>query len=376
MRALALCALSAAVSTGAFAQDEEGGDIVVDEAGGGDENFGGDDTPTPPPPKGAKKTDDGGGETTAPETYIVRPGDTLWNLSQRFLNNPWYWPRIWSYNQSLDNPNWIYPGGQIRFYPGNEITPPPKQDEADQEPDFEDIEGGGFEGDGVGDRFNDVGNDRRRRDFFVPNEQLQDAGQVLNSPEEKRFLAVGDRIYVKLKKQNKPGDVLQVFRPGRDVRHPVTGANLGRMVEMVGELRVDLLSREQALGTIMQSWDTLERGDYVAELPVQGEPVKAQENQKNVKAYVVETGKTELRFFGEQNTILVDKGSSDGVQLGNMFIVVRAGDPYTKEYSGLADEDIGEVLIIETQKNNSTGLIINATRELVPGDRAEMRLPR
>ena len=34
----------------------------------------------------------------APETYTIQPGDTLWNLSAKFLNNPWYWPKVWSIN--------------------------------------------------------------------------------------------------------------------------------------------------------------------------------------------------------------------------------------------------------------------------------------
>ncbi len=329
-----------------------------DEAGyGGDDRKGG--------------NDDGGGTTAAPESYTVQPGDTLWNLSQRFLNNPWYWPKIWSYNQSLDNPNWIYPGSTIRFYPGDGpiVIDNPKEED---EPDFDDVgEGGGFEGD-IGNRIN-VGNDRRRREFFVPNDKLEDAGQVLNSPEEKQLLSITDRAYVKLKKTGQPGQVLQIFRPSRELRHPVTGANLGKIVEMVGEVRVDLLSREQALGTIMESWDPIERGDYVGELPVETEPVRAVANTKAVKGYVVDAGRTVLSYVGDNYTVILDKGSNDGVQIGNSFIVVRAGDPYTKQYSGLADEDIGEILIVETSKTVSTGLMIQANREVVPGDRAEMR---
>lgn len=375
MRAFAVAAL-ATLAIPAFAQ-EQGGDpveeVVSDDAPGdtGGENFGGDQPVMAQP----KPQDGGGAETSAPETYTVRPGDTLWTLSQRFLNNPWYWPRIWSYNQELDNPNWIYPGRQIRFYPGSEAPVAPEP--ADEgEPDFEDVGAGGFEGDGVGDRFADVGNNRRRREFFVPNDELKDAGQVLNSPEEKRYLSTTDRSYIKLKKDHKPGDVLQVFRPSREIRHPVTGASLGRIVEMMGEVRVDLLSRDQALGTLTASWDAIERGDYVGELPVETDVVKAVENTKNVKGYVVDTGKVVLNYLGENYIAILDKGSNDGVQVGNTFMVVRAGDPYTKEYSGMADEDVGEILIIEVNKTVSTGMLINATREIVPGDRAELRVPK
>ena len=63
------------------------------------------------------------GNTNAPETYVVRYGDTLWDLCARFLNNPWYWPKIWSYNGGLDNPHWIRPGTVLRFYPQSDEAP-------------------------------------------------------------------------------------------------------------------------------------------------------------------------------------------------------------------------------------------------------------
>lgn len=346
------------------AADAEG--ARAEEAGGDDGGGGGGDD------VGFGGGDGGGGgySSSAPESYVVQPGDTLWNLSQRFLNNPWYWPKIWSYNQSLDNPNWIYPGSTIRFYPGEAVFDP----QPEPEEDFVDTDqGGGFDDISLDDRMN-VGASRRRREFFVPADKLEDAGQVLNSPEEKRYLAAEDRAYVKLKKTGQPGQVLQLFRPTRELRHPVTGANLGKIVELVGEVRVDLLSKEQALGTILESWDPIERGDYVGELPIDSELVKSVANTKSVKGYVVDAGTTKLSYVGDNYTVILDKGSNDGVQVGNSFIVVRAGDPYTKQYTGLADEDIGEILIVETTKTVSTGLLIQAGREIVPGDRAEMRV--
>jgi hypothetical protein len=373
MRAIAVAAF-VTFAVNAAAQDDTvtEGRAPDADASATDDSFGGDQPAASPAPKG----DVDGGSAVAPEAYLVRPGDTLWNLSQRFLNNPWYWPKVWSYNQELDNPNWIYPGTQIRFYPGTD-APIVQADESEgEEPAFDDMGGGGFEGDGVGDRFADVGNDRRRREFFVPTDKLDEAGQVQNSPEEKQLLAVNDRVYVKLKKQRKPGDVLQLFQPGRELRHPVTGAALGRMVEMVGQIRVDQLSRDQALGTVTDSWDVIERGVYVGELPVETDPVRVVENEKNVKAYVVDAGPRGNTFVGDNYTIVVDKGTSDGVGAGNVFTLVRAGDPYTRQYSGLADEDIGEVVIVEASKNVSTGLLLKAGREIVAGDRAEMRVNR
>src|SRR5512145_1126043 len=78
---------------------------------------------------------EGQGAVPPPDTYTVRPGDTLWDLSGRFLNNPWYWPKVWSYNPDITNPHWIDPGQLLRFYPSAEEAPVRVEPVAEAEPE-------------------------------------------------------------------------------------------------------------------------------------------------------------------------------------------------------------------------------------------------
>ncbi|MBL8915647.1 MAG: LysM peptidoglycan-binding domain-containing protein, partial [Archangium sp.] len=64
------------------------------------------------------------GKASAPGTqHTVERGDTLWDLSQRYLGSPWYWPKVWSYNPEIANPHWIYPGNEVRFFASGEEVP-------------------------------------------------------------------------------------------------------------------------------------------------------------------------------------------------------------------------------------------------------------
>jgi hypothetical protein len=51
----------------------------------------------------------------APDQYVVKTGDTLWDISKVFLRDPWYWPEIWYVNPQVQNPHLIYPGDVLKL---------------------------------------------------------------------------------------------------------------------------------------------------------------------------------------------------------------------------------------------------------------------
>ena len=75
-------------------------------------------------------------EEYAPQTqvYIIERGDTLWDISSRFLESPWYWPQLWALNPYITNPHLIYPGEPIALAPAEPImvaeAPPPVEEPA------------------------------------------------------------------------------------------------------------------------------------------------------------------------------------------------------------------------------------------------------
>lgn len=60
----------------------------------------------------------------APEEYTVEDGDTLYDICDQLIDEPDYWPKLWSLNPEIRNPHFIFPRMRLKFFPGDATTPP------------------------------------------------------------------------------------------------------------------------------------------------------------------------------------------------------------------------------------------------------------
>ena len=361
-----------------------------------------------PPPEGSAIALDGGrGAVNAPDTYVVRPGDTLWDLSGRFLNNPWYWPKVWSFNPEIDNPHWIEPGAVLHFYRASEESPArveavaaetgPAEEPAVEAPrELDDFSRADLKAPVSADDEEEVmvaGPNRIgyvaprgrlvRRSAFVTQHEVDGSGALTAAFNERTLLTNLDRCYATFK-ANAPtrvGETYLVYRTERPIDHPVTGQRLGYQTKILGTARVVAVDAKAATVVLGQTFEEVQRGDLLgpwSEKLIR--PVEMRPNARDVKGLIVAAQLDVITQMGENHIVFVNRGKADGVEEGNVFSVIRSGDPVGRDTNQvlddrtLPDETIGSLMVVDVKEGVSTALVTRSLSELLIGDRVEMRV--
>jgi LysM domain-containing protein len=364
----------------------------------------------------------------APDEYTIQKGDTLWDLSQKFLSNPWYWPKIWSLNPSIENPHWIYPGNKLRIVPGEggEQAPAQVQEETEagidatamnspeepqpgaspdtlvsppDTPDLDVVSKNSREGRSSQNSVSVSGKLTFspppvltvRTSGLITPEEMRDAGTLEASFEEKQMLATYDTAYARFRGEvtAKPGDKVLIFRPEGNITHPISHRTLGRQTKTLAVAKILSLQGTQATIQIERMFEEVERGDLVRPWIAQDKRIAPRANTADVVGRIVQAVNPGLTTYGEANEVFIDRGSEDGVQEGNTFAVVRQGDglsnafvtqSYTAGEQGrkaakadVPEENVGLLLVVDTREHLSTAVVVKSVRELQAGDMVEMR---
>ncbi|HZZ86566.1 MAG TPA: LysM domain-containing protein [Anaeromyxobacteraceae bacterium] len=327
-------------------------------------------------------------QATAPERHTVQKGDTLWDITGKYLQNPYAWPKVWSYNPELPNPHHISPGQEVRLGPGKAAAPVEEQQAPVEEAADAGLERPAMEADDVkvvgpykvG--FVPARGRAVRRDTFITRKELEQAGRITASFEEKLLLSTDDRAYVRFGREVtvQPGQRYVVFEPASEVLHPVTHQPFGFRTTIIGAAQV--LSVEGGVATvrITGAYAPIERGALIAPYAdrLSGR-IEEKPNRSAVKGIIV-AGQLDESQIGNNQLVFVDKGTSDGVEDGNVFSVLRRGDPIdprtVKEVDSkpLPEETVGSLVVVDAREHSSTVLVTRANLELVVGDRVEMRV--
>jgi LysM domain len=328
-----------------------------------------------------------------PPIHVVKKGDTLWDLSDAYYANPWGWPKVWSYNPQIVNPHWIYPGDQVRLRAPNDsggrgtaamamLGAPAggKLAKGGVVPTTVFLRDQGFLGD-------------PKRDLW---------GELVGAVEDQMLLADGNHVYMAMRPgvELSPGQTLTIFTPVRKPEN-VPGARQppGEIVSVKGTVRIEQYNPKTrvARGRVTESLDVIERGFKVGPVGRQFDVVPPKPAGRAVQARVL-SGIYPHKIMGQNQLTFMDRGSEDGLEPGNRLFVLRQGDSWRRslnvgndmlkyrlkiestkpsdtertptdgEDKQFPSEVVAELRILRTEKYSSIAIVLEARRELEPGD--------
>lgn len=327
---------------------------------------------------------------TNANVHLVRKGDTLWDICDSYFQNPYQWPRIWSYNPQIQNPHWIYPGDRVNLRVG--------------------------EGTALAARSATLGTnttattslvERSRKvagnTIFLREEGYVDEeddrwGDIMGSREDKMFLADFDEVYLRIGKNHEPkvGQELTIYRPIRRV------GKKGQLVAIQGTAKIDRFDEKTriARARITETLDVIERGALVGPVDRAFDVVPPVTDQVDVNAKIIGSI-VPHELYGQNQVLFIDKGEDAGLVAGNRLIVISRGDEWHKSFTTrssvrrialedpspaaietvpgpdndkkLPEEVQAELRVIRVRKNSSMVLVTASRREIEPGETAVAR---
>lgn len=309
-----------------------------------------------------------------PDRYVVVKGDTLWDISDRFLEKPWLWPEIWYVNPQVENPHLIYPGDiltlvyldgrpQVRAQRGKgtyKLSPRIRTERLDKAIPTIPI---------------DAIQQFLTQPLVVDRDTLEGAPYVVSSADEHLIVGAGDRAYVRGIDADQ-GTRYHVYRPGDAYIDPDTGEVLGYEALYLGEGNTERFGDPSTL-RLTRTTREINIGDRV--MPATHEDIHAyfmpHAPDSDVQGRIISVvdGVSQI---GQYQIVVINRGEREGVDVGTVFAVSQTGSVIPDQVSSernasvrLPDERAGLLMVFRTFDKVSFGLIMKATSALHVGDK-------
>ena len=330
----------------------------------------------------------------APDQHLVVKHDTLWDISGKFLEHPWCWPQVWGLNKDeIKNPHWIYPGQIIYFDRKNgrlSLLPPG--------------EGGGAGGAGEPGlirlspqlRTEGLGKDAVRsiasnliepflsQPLIVETDELKGAPRIAAMQEGHVYLGKDDTLYVRGDLNG--GTSFQVFRPGNELKDPVTGKLVAYEALYLGTVKLQALAKpgvDVHTFTVSSSKQEMGVGDLLKPAPptpMQNYVPHQPDRLIDARVLSIYSG---VSYAGQNQVVSINRGALDGLDVGAVLQLYHLGRTeidstskgnvfgMKKDRIKLPDTEVGTLFIFRVFNHVAYGLIMQVTEPVQVGDIAK-----
>lgn len=349
----------------------------------------------------------------APERYTVKQGDTLWDISGKYLYSPWQWGRLWDANRDqIHNPDLIYPD-QVLVLRHVDGEPRLGLEQTDGIPVVKmspDKEVSGYGIPAIDVNFYRI---FMRHPQIVSRKETAAAPRLLSGPEGRLLYTKGTRVYTKGLKE--PGRYL-TYRINKNITDPDTGKFLGQEVAFSGIVRsLDytdsvLEQRSKQAGerpkdneyhtrthplitplrtpsiqplVVETAISEIQQGDYLMKMPEDTDRfnMMPHEPSRPVQAKIVSVFEG-TRIAGQFQTITIDKGEADGLDKGTVLSLYKRKKTMqvdlsnnfksrdTVELISTPAEEVGLAMVYRTSEHLSSAIILENISDISVGDTA------
>jgi LysM repeat protein len=321
-----------------------------------------------------------GGE---PLVYVIKSGDTLWGLSDRFLKDPHYWPDLWAKNPPITNPHFIYPGQKVKVYPDRIVVegalPEVPSPESAEEPAQLPVPAAAKSPAAL------VAQAAESKTFtvtggsgFLMENEIKPSGRIIGTYQNRYMVGDDDIVYTDIgrKQGAKDGDRFSIFKNEGAISHPVTNFIMGFKIIPLGTLQLSEVEEQGSKALVTKSYFEIEAGSLLLPYRDRRKEVALKASNRDLAGYIIET-QTGYISNAAGDLVFLDLGSSQGLEVGNMLYIVRDIVPDERNVFGsavkLPVELLGAVVVVETGAKTSTALIIKSIDTIYPGDRVELK---
>jgi len=283
--------------------------------------------------------------------HTVKKGDTLWDISNKYLKTPWKWPLVWAENDKITNPHLIYPGDKIIILSQNGVTSIKviPYDKTSGERIFS---------------FDDFSKMKGKSIVLSPeystlinsDNPLKSRGTVARKVEDGDLSTTDDEILVKGFPDAKPGKVLVIKSLQNDVK--VDDEVYGYLYRIVALAKVHNVEKEIATCTVTYSYQEINENDLVDDDVAGVQPVtlNLSENKDFGESTIIDVWRY-ASGGGNGDIVFIDQGTANGLKPGNILNIYK--DVPVKD--GKVTKDInayaGTAVVIQAIKNSAIILI-------------------
>ncbi|MGE5235694.1 MAG: LysM peptidoglycan-binding domain-containing protein [Acidobacteriota bacterium] len=316
--------------------------------------------------------------------YIIQQHDTLWDLSKKFLGNPYLWPQLWEKNKYITDAHWIYPGDPLVVgvkaaevpAPGGETAPAQPTAVASPPP----TTGETPPAQGEAGNLVAVGSEDDLYCFGYLDDKGETPTLTISSAEDigqKENYVAGDIVFLSGGSEDgvKAGQEYFIVLPGSTIRHPATNAELGRVMRYLGHLRVLCTQDHSATAEIVASCDAIPLGSWLRPFEPMPIPMTVLTPQNTVcdqpntkpKGYIVYS-RDDAVSFGADHVVLIDLGNADQVAPGTVCTIYR-----DNPVAGMPRLVLGELAVLTTGEHWASAKIVRSSQYMAVGDRVEVK---